>query len=72
MDEPAWWPKGIAVSPLEVAQKDGLLRTSYGRTALWDFQSFLVPEGWNTAQKEGTVWGEWNTEIETVKSLCQG
>ena len=69
MDEPAWWPKGIAVSSLEVAQKDGLLRTSYGRTALWDFQSFLVPEGWNTTQKEGTVWGEWNTEIETVKSL---
>ena len=69
MDEPAWWPKGIAVSPLEIAQKDGLLRTSYGRTVLWDFKSFLVPEGWNATRKEGTVWGEWTCKIETVESL---
>ena len=69
MDEPEWWPKGIALSSLEVAQKDGLLRTSYGRTVLWDFESFLIPEGWETAPEEGTVWGDWDIEIKTIKPL---
>jgi len=69
MDEPEWWPKGIALSSLEVAQKDGLLRTSYGRTVLWDFESFLTPEGWKTVPEEGTVWGDWDIEIKTVKPL---
>ena len=46
---------------LEVAQKDGLLRTSYGRTVLWNFETFLAPEGWDTTPEDGTVWGEWKT-----------
>ena len=69
MDEPAWWPKGIALSSIEVAQEDGLLRTSYGRTVLWNFEPFLTPEGWNTAPDEGTVWGDWDLEIETTELL---
>ena len=69
MDEPAWWPRGIAVSSFKVAQEDGLLRTSYGRTILWDFQSFLGPEGWNVTRNEGTFWGDWGSEIETVESI---
>ena len=69
MDEPAWWPTGIALSSLEVAQKDGLLRTSYGRTVLWNFETFLAPEGWDTTPEDGTVWGEWKTEIKTIELL---
>jgi hypothetical protein len=69
MDEPEWWPKGIALSSLEVAQKDGLLRTSYGRTVLWDFESFLTSEGWKTVPEEGTVWGDWDIEIKTIKLI---
>ena len=69
MDEPAWWPTGIALSSLEVAQKDGLLRTSYGRTVLWNFETFLAPEGWDTTLEDGTVWGEWKTEIKTTELL---
>ena len=69
MDEPAWWPTGIALSSLKVAQKDGLLRTSYGRTVLWDFQPFLTPLGWSMAPEEGTVWGYWETGIETIELL---
>jgi len=69
MDEPAWWPIGIALSSPNEAIADGKLRTSYGRTVLWDFRSFLTPEGWSTNQDEGTFWGDWVTEVETVETL---
>ena len=69
MDEPAWWPIGIALSSSTEAFADGQLRTSYGRTVLWDFHPFLTPEGWSTDQGEGIFWGDWPTEVETVKTV---
>ena len=69
MDEPAWWPIGIALSSSTEAFADGQLRTSYGRTVLWDFHPFLAPEGWPTDQDEGTFWGDWPTEVETVETV---
>ena len=69
MDEPAWWPIGIALSSSSEAFADGQLRTSYGRTVLWDFHPFLTPEGWSADQDEGIFWGDWPTEVETVKTV---
>ena len=69
MSEPAWWPIGIAISSFEDAQSDGQLRTSYGRTEIWDFESLLEPEGWHSTPEDGFVWGQWDAEIKTVETL---
>tara|TARA_B100001093_G_scaffold330298_1_gene315318 strand:- start:979 stop:2157 length:1179 start_codon:yes stop_codon:yes gene_type:complete len=69
MSEPAWWPIGIAISSFKDAQSDGQLRTSYGRSVLWEFESLQKPEGWHSLPEDGHVWGQWDTEINTVETL---
>ena len=70
MDEPAWWPKGIALSSPSEALAEGQLRTAYGRTEIWDFQNLQSPEGWASPPQEGTVWGDWKSGISTVETLA--
>ena len=69
MSEPEWWPIGIAVSSFKDAQSDGQLRTSYGRSVLWEFESLLKPEGWHSVPEDGFAWGQWDTEINTVETV---
>ena len=69
MGEPAWWPIGIAISSFKDVQSDGQLRTSYGRTVVWDMEPLLNAEGWHSQPEEGFVWGQWETEIKTVETL---
>ena len=67
MDEPAWWPSGVALSSIDEVRSEGILRTSFGKTTVWDFESYLQPTEWNTSPESGVQWGEWDFEIHTVE-----
>ena len=73
MDEPAWWPSGIALSSIDEVRSEGILRTSFGKTTVWDFESYLQPNQWNTSPEHGVHWGEWDVEVHAVEvqSLTQ-
>ena len=67
MDEPAWWPSGIALSSIDEVRSEGILRTSFGKTTAWDFESYLQPNQWNTSPELGVQWGDWDFEVQTVE-----
>ena len=67
MDEPAWWPSGIALSSIDEALSEGTLRTSFGKTTVWDFEPYLQPNLWNSSLEVGVQWGDWNFEVQTVE-----
>ena len=69
MSEPVWWPIGIAISSFADAQSDGQLRTSFGRTNIWDHEPLQTPEGWHSPPEDGFVWGQWEADIKTVEPL---
>lgn len=67
MDEPAWWPSGIALSSIDEALSEGTVRTSFGKTTVWDFEPYLQPNLWNSSLEVGVQWGDWNFEVQTVE-----
>ena len=67
MDEPAWWPSGIALSSIDEAISEGTVRTSFGKTTVWDFEPYLQPNLWNSSLEVGVQWGDWNFEVQTVE-----
>lgn len=67
MDEPAWWPSGIALSSIDEAISEGKVRTSFGKTTVWDFEPYLQPNLWNSSLEVGVQWGDWNFEVQTVE-----
>lgn len=67
MDEPAWWPSGIALSSIDEAVSEGTVRTSFGKTTVWDFEPYLQPNLWNSSLEAGVQWGDWNFEVQTVE-----
>ena len=67
MDEPAWWPSGIALSSIDEAPSEGTVRTSFGKTTVWDFEPYLQPNLWNSSLEVGVQWGDWNFEVQTVE-----
>lgn len=69
MDEPAWWPSGIANSSVEDAISEGYVRTSFGKSKLWDISLAESSEWWNTVPIEGTVWGEWPSKVNSVEVI---
>ena len=67
MDEPAWWPSGIALSSIDEAVSEGTVRTSFGKTTVWDFEPYLQPNHWNSSLEFGVQWGDWDFEVQTVE-----
>lgn len=67
MDEPAWWPSGIALSSIDEAVSEGTVRTSFGKTTVWDFEPYLQPNLWNSSLEAGVQWGDWDFEVQTVE-----
>lgn len=67
MDEPAWWPSGIALSSIDEAISEGTVRTSFGKTTMWDFEPYLQPNHWNSSLELGVQWGDWDFEVQTVE-----
>ena len=67
MDEPAWWPSGIALSSIDEAVSEGTVRTSFGKTTVWDFEPYLQPNHWNSSLELGVQWGDWDFEVQTVE-----
>ncbi|MDG1555376.1 MAG: hypothetical protein P8R00_03920 [Candidatus Poseidoniaceae archaeon] len=67
MDEPAWWPSGIALSSIDEAVSEGTVRTSFGKTTVWDFEPYLQPNHWNSSFELGVQWGDWDFEVQTVE-----
>ncbi|MBT3441002.1 MAG: hypothetical protein HON05_05760 [Euryarchaeota archaeon] len=67
MDEPAWWPSGIALSSIDESVSEGTVRTSFGKTTVWDFEPYLQPSHWNSSLEIGVQWGDWNFEVQTVE-----
>jgi hypothetical protein len=66
MDEPEWWPSGIAQTSVDQAISEGVLRTSFGKTSVWNVSAALEPEWWNTLLRGRSTWGEWPTRIDSV------
>lgn len=71
MEEPAWWPSGIAQQSQDEAQKEGELRTSFGRVQLWDTTEVLDPSWWNSPPGNGVQWGEWPTDVEQIDLVSE-
>ena len=69
MDEPEWWPSGIAQTSVDQAISEGVLRTSFGKTSVWNVSAALEPEWWNTLLRDRSTWGEWPTRIDSVSSV---
>jgi hypothetical protein len=58
MDEPLWWPQGVIQAPYD-SSFEGELVTSLGRLNIWNFNSSLELEWWQTIPETGKVWGKW-------------
>ena len=69
MDEPEWWPSGIAQTSFDQAISEGVLRTSFGKTSVWNVSAALEPEWWNTLLRDRSTWGEWLPRIDSVSSV---
>ena len=67
MDEPAWWPSGIALSSMKEGLSEGTVRTAFGKLTVWNFEAFLKPDAWNTSRIDGVSWGNWDIEVNTVE-----
>ena len=71
MEEPAWWPSGIAQQSMEEAQSAGEVRTSFGRAQMWDISNVMSIDWWNTPPGNGVLWGSWPDSVEQVRLLSE-
>lgn len=71
MEEPAWWPSGIAQQSMEEAQSAGEVRTSFGRAQMWDISNVMSADWWNTPPGNGVLWGSWPDSVEQVRLLSE-
>ena len=67
MDEPEWWPKGIAKIPFDSAL-EGELITSFGRLNIWNTNSCLDKGWWNKQPSEGKILGDW-PEVKVLEII---
>ena len=70
MEDEMWWPRGIALSSMDVAIEAGQLETKWGTVSCWDVQACLQSEWW-ASPKDGS-WGDLNdinpSTIEVVRT----
>ena len=71
MEEPRWWPSGIAQQSMDDALSSGELRTSFGRVHLWDPCEALTAAWWNNPPGNGVHWGIWPTQVQDVKVVSE-
>ncbi|MCH1528253.1 MAG: hypothetical protein L7S46_00830 [Candidatus Poseidoniaceae archaeon] len=71
MEEPAWWPSGIAQHSMEEAQCAGEVRTSFGRAQMWNLSNVMSADWWNTPPGNGVLWGSWPDSVEQVRLLSE-
>jgi hypothetical protein len=71
MEEPVWWPSGIAQQSMAEANEAGELRTSSGRIQLWDTSEVSTAAWWNSPPGNGVKWGQWPHEVTTVTLVSE-
>tara|TARA_B100000767_G_scaffold196200_1_gene183208 strand:+ start:3898 stop:5082 length:1185 start_codon:yes stop_codon:yes gene_type:complete len=71
MEDPTWWPSGIAQQSMEEALADGELRTSFGRVQLWNPSDALEAAWWHNPPGNGVQWGEWPKNVEQVSHISE-
>ena len=67
MDEPEWWPKGIAKVPFDAAL-EGEVITSFGRLNIWNTNTCLDKGWWNKQPSEGKILGDW-PEVKVLEII---
>ena len=67
MEEPVWWPSGVAQQSMKEAQEAGELRTSLGRVQVWDISEVHSAAWRQTPPGNGTQWGQWPKEVASVE-----
>ncbi len=67
MEEPVWWPSGIAQQSMDEALEAGELRTSYGRLQMWDISEVQSTSWWRSPPGNGVQWGQWPDAVDEVK-----
>ena len=67
MDEPRWWPKGIANAPFDSAF-EGEVVTSFGRFNVWNTNGCLEKKWWKNQPSEGKILGDW-PEVELLEII---
>ena len=67
MEDPAWWPSGIAQQSMEEALADGQLRTALGRVQLWNYADALDTAWWHSPPGNGVQWGKWPTDVVRIE-----
>ena len=67
MEEPVWWPSGVAQQSMKEALEAGELRTSLGRVQLWDISDVHSVAWWQTPPGNGTHWGQWPKGVASVE-----
>ena len=67
MEEPVWWPSGIAQQSMDEAMEAGELRTSFGRLQMWDFSEVQSVSWWRAPPGNGVQWGQWPEEVDHVE-----
>ena len=67
MEEPVWWPSGVAQQSMKEVQEAGELRTSLGRVQVWDISEVHSAAWWQTPPGNGTQWGQWPKGVASVE-----
>lgn len=71
MEDPAWWPSGIAQQSMEEALADGQLRTALGRVHLWNHADALDTAWWHSPPGNGVQWGKWPTDVVRIEQSTE-
>lgn len=71
MEEPAWWPSGIAQQSMDEAQTAGEVRTSFGRAQLWDASAVMSATWWENPPGNGVLWGSWPDSVGQVNLMSE-
>ena len=71
MEEPVWWPSGIAQQSMDEAMEAGELRTSFGRLQMWDFSEVQSVSWWRAPPGNGVQWGQWPEEVDHVELVTE-